>query len=67
MSTEESQPMHDPRQIEAILSGVERLPTLPSVATRLMSVGNAADINLDEIIQLIESDPAMSTTILRMC
>lgn len=67
MSHPEPQPGDDPRKIEAILGGIERLPTLPSVATRLMSIGNAEDINLDEIIGLIESDPAMSTTILRMC
>lgn len=57
----------DPRRIEAILTGIERLPTLPSVATRLMSIANASDIHLDEVIGLIESDPAMSTTILRLC
>jgi len=68
MSTHNDEPNeHDPQKIEAILSGIDRLPTLPSVATRLLSIGNAEDINLDEIIQLIESDPAMSTTILRMC
>lgn len=67
MNTTEPQPGGDPQKIDAILSGIERLPTLPSVATRLMSIGNAEDINLEEIIELIESDPAMSTTILRMC
>jgi len=64
---EEFQPDPDPRKIEVILAGIERLPTLPSVAMRLMSIGKAEDINLDEIIRLIESDPAMSSTILRMC
>lgn len=67
MSHAEPQSGTDPRKIEAILAGIERLPTLPSIATRLMSIGNAEDISLDEIIGLIESDPAMSTTILRMC
>lgn len=67
MSHAEPQPGGDPRKIEAILAGIERLPTLPSVATRLMTIGNAEDVNLEEIIGLIESDPAMSTTILRMC
>lgn len=67
MSHAEPQSGTDPRKIEAILAGIERLPTLPSVAKRLMSIGNAEDISLDEIIGLIESDPAMSTTILRMC
>lgn len=68
MATDDAiQPGGDPRKIEAILAGIERLPTLPSVATRLMSIGSASDIQLDEVIGLVESDPAMSTTILRLC
>ncbi len=55
------------RQTELILTGIDRLPTLPAVATRLLSIGSAEDIDLDEIIAIIESDPAMSGTILRMC
>jgi putative nucleotidyltransferase with HDIG domain len=55
------------KQIELILSSVDRLPTLPAVATRLLSIGSAEDVDLEEVIGLIESDPAMSTTILSMC
>ncbi len=61
------QPEINEKQIELILASVDRLPTLPAVATRLMSVSSAEDIDLDEVIGLIESDPAMSTTILSMC
>lgn len=57
----------DAQKLEAILTGIDRLPTLPSVATRLLSISSAEDVDLEEIIHLIESDPAMSTTILRMC
>ena len=57
----------DAQRLETILAGIDRLPTLPSVATRLLSISSAEDVNLDEIIHLIESDPAMSTTILKMC
>lgn len=60
-------PDQDAQKLEAILAGIDRLPTLPSVATRLLSVSSEEDVDLDEIIHLIESDPAMSTTILRMC
>jgi putative nucleotidyltransferase with HDIG domain len=55
------------KQIKLILANIDRLPTLPAVATRLMSIGSAEDIDLEEVIGLIESDPAMSTTILSMC
>lgn len=55
------------KQIALILDGIDRLPTLPAVATKLMSISSVEDIDLDEVIGLIESDPAMSTTILSMC
>jgi putative nucleotidyltransferase with HDIG domain len=67
MASIQNHPDPDPRKIEAILAGIERLPTLPSVATRMLSIGSAEDVDLEEIIGLIESNPAMSTTILRMC
>ncbi|MEX0877079.1 MAG: HDOD domain-containing protein [Phycisphaerales bacterium] len=62
-----AQPEPDHKRIELILAGIDRLPTLPAVATRLLSVGSAEDIDLEEVIGLIESDPAMSGTILRLC
>ncbi len=57
----------NPKQIELILSGIDRLPTLPAVATRLMAIGSEEDFDLDEAIRLIETDPALSATILAMC
>lgn len=64
---ETHRPIEDAQKLEAILAGIDRLPTLPSVATRLLSISSAEDVDLEEVIRLIESDPAMSTTILRMC
>jgi len=61
------EPSVDENKIELILSSIDRLPTLPAVETRLMSIGSAEDIDLDEVIGLIELDPAMSATILSMC
>ncbi len=55
------------RQAEAILAGVKRLPTLPVVAARLLSMGAAEDVRLDEVIELIESDPALSARMLSLC
>jgi len=73
MSTKESvhsdptEPKLAENQIQLILASIDRLPTLPAVAMRLMSIGSEEDIHLDEVIQLIESDPALSVTILKMC
>ncbi|MBO6514193.1 MAG: HDOD domain-containing protein [Phycisphaerales bacterium] len=55
------------RQAEAILAGVTRLPTLPAVATRLLSMGVSEDVHLDEMIELIEADPALSARMLSLC
>jgi len=55
------------RQIDLILRRVDQLPTLSPVATRLLSIGSADDADLDEIITLLESDPALSATILGLC
>lgn len=57
----------NPRQVEVILAGVDRLPTLPAVATRLLAIGSEEDFDLDEAIALIETDPALSATILALC
>lgn len=56
-----------PRQIEAILTGITRLPTLPEVAARLLSMGASEDVRLDEVIELIEADPALSARMLSLC
>ncbi len=56
-----------PRQIGAILTGITRLPTLPEVAARLLSMGAAEDVRLDEVIELIEADPALSARMLSLC
>lgn len=55
------------RQAEAILAGVTRLPTLPAVATRLLSMGVSEEVHFDEMIELIEADPALSARMLSLC
>lgn len=55
------------RRAELILREVESLPTLPSVATRLMKVSSGDDADLQEIIKLIEMDPVLTARILSMC
>lgn len=55
------------RQAEAILAGVTRLPTLPAVATRLLAMGVSEEVHFDEMIELIEADPALSARMLSLC
>lgn len=55
------------RQVELIVREVDRLPTLSPIAARLFEAANVDDIDVNEVIKLIEMDPAMSATILRLC
>lgn len=55
------------RRVEQVLGRIDRLPTLSPVAARLLSVAGDDDADLDEIVVLLESDPAMSATILGLC
>lgn len=55
------------KQAELILRELDALPTLPSVAARLMSITSADDADLREIIRLIEMDPAMTAKVLSLC
>ncbi|MEM7622981.1 MAG: HDOD domain-containing protein [Planctomycetota bacterium] len=52
------------KRIDLILEQIDRLPTLSPIATRLLSIASAEDADMEEIAKLIESDPAMSATIL---
>jgi len=55
------------RHAELVLQQVDALPTLSPVATRLLAVGSADDADLDEIVTLLESDPALTARILGLC
>jgi signal transduction histidine kinase/HD-like signal output (HDOD) protein len=56
-----------PRRIELILRQIESLPTLPVVATRLLSLTASDDSTAREVIQLISSDPALTAKVLSLC
>lgn len=55
------------RHVELILQQVDALPTLSPIAARLLQVSSPADADLDEIVTLIESDPALTARILGLC
>jgi signal transduction histidine kinase/HD-like signal output (HDOD) protein len=54
-------------QIETILREVESLPTLSPVATRLLQIAGVEDADLDALVEIIESDPALSARLLGLC
>jgi|GEM_PF-373690 len=57
----------DAAAIDLILRKVEELPTLSTVATRLMSLSGETDAEYEQIITLLESDPALCGRMLTMC
>ncbi|MEM1330488.1 MAG: HDOD domain-containing protein [Planctomycetota bacterium] len=54
-------------RVAVILRQLDGLPTLGSVATRLLAIGSPEDADIDEVVRLIESDPALTGRVLGMC
>ena len=54
------------RRIDLILREVESLPTLPAVATRLLSLTTSQSSDIAEVVNLISADPALTAKILRL-
>lgn len=54
------------RRVELVLQRLESLPTLSSVAVRVLNA-TGSEGGAREIIPLIESDPALTARLLRMC
>jgi signal transduction histidine kinase/HD-like signal output (HDOD) protein len=55
------------RRIGLILRQVDSLPTLPAIATRLLTLTANEDTNAREVIQLVSSDPTLTAKVLSMC
>lgn len=55
------------RRIELILNEIDSLPTLPTVATRLLTLTTSDDSNAREVTELISSDMTLTGKILSLC
>ncbi len=53
-------------QYHRIVENISQLPSLPSVATKLMEVVNSPDTSADDAAALVEKDPALTGALLRM-
>lgn len=51
---------------QRIIENLRQLPSLPVVATRLMQVVNSPDSSADDAASLIEKDPALTSSLLRL-
>lgn len=55
------------RRIELILRQIDSLPTLPAIATRLLTLTSSDDTHAREVIQLVSADPTLTAKVLSMC
>lgn len=55
------------RQLERVLERIDSLPTLSSVAQRVIALATADDADMRQIAQIIESDPSLTAKILALC
>ena len=63
VATEPSKPRH----IELILRQIDSLPTLPVIATRLLSLTASDETRAQEVIDLVSADPALTAKVLSLC
>ncbi|MGP1273064.1 MAG: HDOD domain-containing protein [Phycisphaerales bacterium] len=57
----------DARRLELILERIQSLPTLSTVAQKLMSAGSHDEVDIGELTRLIEADPSLTGKVLSMC
>ncbi len=55
------------RRVELILRQIDSLPTLPAIATKLLSLTTRDDSHVREVIDLVSSDQALTAKILSLC
>ena len=55
------------RRVEMILRQIDSLPTLPAVATRLLALTTNDQTETKQVVELIASDPALTSKILSIC
>jgi len=56
-----------PQRTELILRQIDSLPTLPAIATRLLSLTASDESQIQEVIDLISADQALTSKVLALC
>ncbi|QDU35310.1 Sensor protein ZraS [Poriferisphaera corsica] len=62
-----AQEVSRPKRIELILRQIDSLPTLPVIATRLLSLTASDETHAREVIELVQADPALTAKVLSLC
>ena len=58
--------MEKERYLEDFIGGIEKLPTLPGVAIRILEAVQKEEANIDEIGDIISTDPPLSAKVLKL-
>ena len=58
--------MNQLNKIEEILKGLEKLPTLPGIAMKILELVRDKDTNLKEIADVLSTDPPLSAQVLKL-
>ncbi|MBE9569761.1 MAG: GGDEF domain-containing protein [Proteobacteria bacterium] len=58
--------MNQINKIEEILKGLEKLPTLPGIAMKILELVRGEDTNLKEIADVLSTDPPLSAQVLKL-
>lgn len=54
------------RSLEVFIGGIEKLPTLPGVAIRILEAVQKEEAKIDEISDIISTDPPLSAKVLKL-
>ncbi|UCF85279.1 MAG: GGDEF domain-containing protein [Desulfobacteraceae bacterium] len=58
--------MNQLNEIEEVLKGLEKLPTLPGIAIRILEVVRNEETSLKEIADVLSADPPLSAQVLKL-
>ncbi len=58
--------MEKERSLEGFIDGIEKLPTLPGIAIRILEAVQNSEPDIDEISDIISTDPPLSAKVLRL-
>ncbi len=54
------------KRVDLILQQLEELPTLPTVALRILEITGSDDASVSQVVRLVQSDPSLTARILQL-
>src|SRR4051812_39029457 len=54
------------KRVDLILQQLEELPTLPTVALRILEITGSDGASVSQVVKLVESDPSLTARILQL-